>query len=99
MLDRAELRVVGQDRGIELLGGGNAECVSIGDSMFALNFGRCFDERKGARNLFDLKIDFGAEGVEAEDLDADGVAEMRGSAVAAAFDEVVVIECLVRTRA
>ena len=37
MLDRAEFGVVGQDRGVKLLGGGNAECVSIGDSMLALS--------------------------------------------------------------
>ena len=56
MLDRTELGVVGQDRGIELLGGGNAECVSIGDSMFALNFGRCFDERLVHRKEINGKL-------------------------------------------
>ncbi len=44
----------------------------------------------------EFKIYFGAEGVDAEDLDADGIAKMEGSAEAAAFDNLLLFIVLVR---
>ena len=42
-----------------------------------------------------LKVYFAAEGVDADNLDADGIAETEGAAMAASFDEVFLFVILV----